>query len=318
MEPVREDPMWSRIADELRTDIADELYAPGAPLPGEVALAARYQASRPTVRRAIAELVGEGLISASHGRGTYVRPRPDRRAILLSDSDHPDLLAAGYDPARQGWLRGEHPEAARLRAAGNTAVTDTVLTRADRDQAEALGISTGQWIIHRFQHWRHRASHRDITITSITPAHLIGFTWGQAADEPPADLNPFDPTTWPTTTSSDDEPADLDHDHHDQDDEPDTDHADSNLDDLYARLADRRGPVRFTTQATARMPYGDERADLRIDTGTPILEIRRTMLDPDGRALEVTTIDAPADRFTVTSATHWQQTPTGPVAVLTL
>lgn len=41
------------------------------------------------MRRAISELAGEGLLSAAHGRGTFVRPRPDRRTINIGGPDQP-------------------------------------------------------------------------------------------------------------------------------------------------------------------------------------------------------------------------------------
>ena len=45
------------------------------------------------------------------------------------------------------------------------------------------------------------------------------------------------------------------------------------------------------------MPRGDELNDLGTEPGIPLLQIKRTMTDPHGRPLEVTTIEAPADRI---------------------
>ncbi|MEV0115109.1 UTRA domain-containing protein [Streptomyces sp. NPDC050844] len=73
----------------------------------------------------------------------------------------------------------------------------------------------------------------------------------------------------------------------------------------YARLARERGPVRFVTMVTARMPIGDEVGDLDVATGTAVLEIRRVMTDTNGSPLELTTITAPADRFEVANAPEW-------------
>ncbi|GAA1708418.1 hypothetical protein GCM10009734_09130 [Nonomuraea bangladeshensis] len=78
-------------------------YKPGQALPGEAFLANEYATSRPTTRKAIAQLVGEGLLTVAHGRGTFVRPTPDRRLILLGAAEREDLLSPAYDPSRQGW-----------------------------------------------------------------------------------------------------------------------------------------------------------------------------------------------------------------------
>lgn len=67
---------WRQIADSLRADIADGRLADA--LPSEARLAERFQVNRHTVRRAIAALGEEGLVTAARGRGTFVAPRPAR------------------------------------------------------------------------------------------------------------------------------------------------------------------------------------------------------------------------------------------------
>ncbi|WP_369205819.1 GntR family transcriptional regulator [Streptomyces sp. PU-14G] len=56
-----------RIADELRRAIADGRYPVGAALPSEAELAAAHDASRGTVRQAVAALLAEGLIGSRQG-----------------------------------------------------------------------------------------------------------------------------------------------------------------------------------------------------------------------------------------------------------
>ncbi|MHB2169803.1 GntR family transcriptional regulator [Alsobacter sp. R-9] len=63
----------------LRDRIASGAYAGTAALPTEQALAAEHAVSRMTVRRALAALEDEGLISRRQGSGTFLadaRPRP--------------------------------------------------------------------------------------------------------------------------------------------------------------------------------------------------------------------------------------------------
>lgn len=275
-------PRWRTIADLTRMEILSGHYPPGAPLPGETALAERYHTSRPTVRRAIAELQGEGLVSAAQGRGTYVRARPDRRAVIINGSKHIDLLGEPFAAVKTGWWPETHPNA----LPGNP---HEMITSATREQAEALRIPTGEMILHRYQYWRHRKNQHVIAVASATPAHLIG--------DPKYGTCPgytFDPRA---ATPQDIEAAE--------------DRAPSRL---YTELA-AHGPVSFTTAVTARMPRAEELNDLGTEPGTPLLIIQRTMTDPHGHPLEVTTIEAPADRIEALSAQPGTRTPT---AILTL
>lgn len=64
--------LWRQIADRIRQDIADGVFAEGGRLPSEIALAERFGVNRHTVRGAIAALVQEGALRAEQGRGTFV------------------------------------------------------------------------------------------------------------------------------------------------------------------------------------------------------------------------------------------------------
>jgi DNA-binding GntR family transcriptional regulator len=68
--------MYDQVAADIAADITSGAMAPGARLPTEVELAAQYQVSRVTIRRAVKELSGHGLVVVSHGRGTFVTERP--------------------------------------------------------------------------------------------------------------------------------------------------------------------------------------------------------------------------------------------------
>ena len=68
-----------RIAATLASEIAAGRLAPGAQLPGEVALAQRFGVSRTTVRTALAELSEGGLIATRTGKGSFVLPQARQR-----------------------------------------------------------------------------------------------------------------------------------------------------------------------------------------------------------------------------------------------
>jgi GntR family transcriptional regulator len=78
---------YRRIVDAIRADILAGRRAPGERLPSEHELADQYQTSRPTARRAVAQLKAEGLVITEQGKGTFVRPRHHVR-LLLSGTNY--------------------------------------------------------------------------------------------------------------------------------------------------------------------------------------------------------------------------------------
>lgn len=93
---------YKEIADILRGEIRSGLYKPNTQLPTEQALCVRHQASRQTVRRALAILVSEGYIEKYQGSGSWVRdtshrlPAPPRSIAVvttyISDYIFPGIL----------------------------------------------------------------------------------------------------------------------------------------------------------------------------------------------------------------------------------
>ena len=81
---------YLQIAEHLRAQIAGGELLPGAMLPSEASLSARYGVARGTARRALAELEREGLVTATPARGRRVGPAGDRetsprRAEVLAE-----------------------------------------------------------------------------------------------------------------------------------------------------------------------------------------------------------------------------------------
>lgn len=64
--------LWRQIVDKLQTDIASGGLKPGARLPTEAELSARFGVNRHTVRRALEELSRDGLVRVEQGRGSFV------------------------------------------------------------------------------------------------------------------------------------------------------------------------------------------------------------------------------------------------------
>ena len=71
------------VADQLREQILDGTYPPGAQLPTEAQLAEAYRCGRDMVRDAIAALRAEDLIVTERGRRTTVTPALARKVVLV-------------------------------------------------------------------------------------------------------------------------------------------------------------------------------------------------------------------------------------------
>lgn len=91
-------PLWHQLAQQLTAAVRDGRLQPGDPFENELALAARLNLSRPTVRRAMQGMVDQGLLVRRRGIGTTVANRKVHRRAALS-SLHDDLLRAGQTPS---------------------------------------------------------------------------------------------------------------------------------------------------------------------------------------------------------------------------
>lgn len=65
-------PLWRRIATELAREFETAQLPPGARLPTESALAARFDVNRHTVRRALEMLVRSGQVRVEQGKGAFI------------------------------------------------------------------------------------------------------------------------------------------------------------------------------------------------------------------------------------------------------
>lgn len=90
-------PLYHQLAEQLTAAIEDGRLGPGDPFENELALAERLELSRPTVRRAIAELVRRGLIIRRRGVGTTVANPVIHRHDTLT-SLYEDLVSRGQRP----------------------------------------------------------------------------------------------------------------------------------------------------------------------------------------------------------------------------
>jgi GntR family transcriptional regulator len=81
IDPSSDRAVYRQIADHLRAAVTRRRLREGQQLPSEAQLMTHYGVARMTVRNALRILQEEGLITAEHGRGVYVRPRPPVRRL---------------------------------------------------------------------------------------------------------------------------------------------------------------------------------------------------------------------------------------------
>ena len=92
-------PLHHQVFRDLKSALDAHEWRPGDRMPTERALAERYGCSLITIRHALGELVREGRIERTRGRGTFVlQPRIDRDiAGAMSFSE--EMQRRGLDPA---------------------------------------------------------------------------------------------------------------------------------------------------------------------------------------------------------------------------
>lgn len=93
-------PLYFQISRSLEDAVDRGDLTPGERLPNEIEFAELLAISRPTMRRALDDLVEKGMLTRKQGVGTRVANAQVRRRVALT-SLHDDLTAAGRQPGTQ-------------------------------------------------------------------------------------------------------------------------------------------------------------------------------------------------------------------------
>ena len=110
----RPTPYYNRIAELLREKIESGEYPRDTAIPSERKLAAQYGVSRVTLRKALAVLTGEGLLTAVGGKGTFVSPPPIANPFDTIEGTTPFLASRGLLPSRRVITSGTRPAGRRF------------------------------------------------------------------------------------------------------------------------------------------------------------------------------------------------------------
>ena len=115
-------PLYMQLARKLAQDVRDGRYQADQALPSERTLSEQLDVSRVTARKAIDQLVGQGLVVRRRGSGNYIAPRIEQPLSNLSSFSE-QLQQRGFT-ARSRWLR-------------------RAILLADAEEQLALGLSPG-------------------------------------------------------------------------------------------------------------------------------------------------------------------------------
>ena len=139
-------PLYFQVATRIEKAILDGTLSAGSRLENEIALGERLGLSRPTVRRAIQELVDKGLLVRRRGIGTQVVHGQVTRGVELT-SLYEDLESSGKK--------------------ASTKLLSIATIRATAKDAKHLGVSIGDDIL-----WIRRVRYADGVPVSILENYL--------------------------------------------------------------------------------------------------------------------------------------------------
>lgn len=93
-----EKPLYLQLKEHIKSEINMERYMPGQKLSTETELCEEYGVSRITARRAITDLVEEGVLIKKQGKGTFVREVKHKRELISVGSFSELTSSSGNEP----------------------------------------------------------------------------------------------------------------------------------------------------------------------------------------------------------------------------
>lgn len=138
-------PLYQQLQRALKLAIDQHILAPDDALPAERDLAAEFEVSRITVRKALDGLVAEGLLVRRQGSGNFVSARVEKNFAMLTSFSE-DMRARGRNP-RSVWLKRSTgtvtpEEALTLRLSPGTPVYRFHRLRFADDAPMAIEVAT--------------------------------------------------------------------------------------------------------------------------------------------------------------------------------
>lgn len=143
-------PLYVQIRERLRAEVAE--MKPGTAIPVEAELEKRFRTSRITVRRAVEELVDEGLLLRQQGRGTFVQKPKLTHELASITSWTEQLRQRGIEPRTKG--------------------LEVAIEEPRRSVAEALSLARGERVV-RIRRVRLAGKEPLSLMTNFVPERLV-------------------------------------------------------------------------------------------------------------------------------------------------
>ncbi len=178
---------YLEVADNLRERLARGEVAAGGALPSEAEIGAECGASRVTIRRALEQLRGEGLVTSRRGSGWFVAHDPVRQALGRVTTVEAALEAAGARPERYVLEFAFEAASAVVAEALGLARDAEVLRvlRLNLADGEPFALVT-VWVPGELGHYLSRAEVEVATFYDLLP--LRGVALGRAVQQIGADI----------------------------------------------------------------------------------------------------------------------------------
>lgn len=109
-------PLWRQIVRALAAEIGPRGLQPGARLPTEAQLAARFGVNRHTVRRAMEQMARAGLVRVEQGRGAFVADDVIEYPVVSRSRLHEWIRKQNREPAGQVLHVREQPASHQVAA----------------------------------------------------------------------------------------------------------------------------------------------------------------------------------------------------------
>ncbi len=144
-------PLYAQVKRALQVEIENQMK-PGDTIPSEPALEKRFGVSRITVRRALDELVSEGMIVRQQGLGTFVREKRIAQELPRLLSWSAQMRQMGLEP--------------------RSASCEIELVEPTKEQAALLDLSPGERVV-RIRRLRYANDEPICIMTNYIPEALV-------------------------------------------------------------------------------------------------------------------------------------------------